>query len=131
MSSSSVDHTPKEVTPVNKMPEEVANEEEVVVVKDDNEVVKNEAEIANKENALPWDHVDHEIGVKSFSGYTVKLNGWIRRDVREERQRAEREQVEMEQGEKEAVDTTPVDQESTAAASTGENAAVDTTPAST
>ncbi|CCF59270.1 hypothetical protein KAFR_0G02360 [Kazachstania africana CBS 2517] len=34
---------------------------------------------------IPWDKVDQEIDVKSFTGYTVKLNGWIRHDIRGQR----------------------------------------------
>lgn len=80
MSSSSNIDTPVEVTPVSSVPVPPSKEEKPK---------------KPSENALPWDHVDHEIAIKSFSGYTVKLNGWVRHDVREERQR-EREREEKE-----------------------------------
>ncbi|CCK72943.1 Ies4p KNAG_0M00900 [Huiozyma naganishii CBS 8797] len=39
------------------------------------------------QKVLPWDRVEGYIPIKSFSGYEVKLSGWIRHDVREQRER--------------------------------------------
>lgn len=41
----------------------------------------------NSKPVLPWDYKNKAIEIKSFSGYKVNFTGWIRRDVREERQR--------------------------------------------
>lgn len=35
-----------------------------------------------KRPVLPWEDVDHEIPVTSFTGYKLNLNGWVRRDIR-------------------------------------------------
>lgn len=63
--------TPRETTPIETIPKDkVTGGNEKTV--EDNKV-------------LPWDKTDHEIKIRSFSGYTIKLNGWIRHDVREQR----------------------------------------------
>ncbi|CAI4806328.1 AKH_1a_G0049950.mRNA.1.CDS.1 [Saccharomyces cerevisiae] len=41
----------------------------------------------NSKPVLPWNYKNKAIEIKSFSGYKVNFTGWIRRDVREERQR--------------------------------------------
>ncbi|CCH58768.1 hypothetical protein TBLA_0A09850 [Henningerozyma blattae CBS 6284] len=38
-----------------------------------------------KKHVLPWDNTEHEVPIKSFTGYEVNFNGWIRKDIREER----------------------------------------------
>ncbi|CAI4051842.1 Ies4p SKDI_15G3350 [Saccharomyces kudriavzevii IFO 1802] len=41
----------------------------------------------NSKPVLPWDHENKAIGIKSFSGYKVDFTGWIRRDMKQQRQR--------------------------------------------
>ncbi|KOG96682.1 Ies4p [Saccharomyces eubayanus] len=41
----------------------------------------------NSKPVLPWDHESKAVEIKSFSGYKVELTGWIRRDIRQERQK--------------------------------------------
>ncbi|CAL9728347.1 hypothetical protein MOUN0_D02036 [Monosporozyma unispora] len=78
--------TPKEVTPVDSILETINNED---------------TKTTTIENALPWDNIDHQIPIKSFSGYTVKLNGWVRHDIREQRELEEKERLAKEKIEKE------------------------------
>lgn len=44
---------------------------------------------------LPWDKVEHEIPIKSFGGYEIKLNGYIRHDIREKRLQDQLKQQEL------------------------------------
>ncbi|CAI4064335.1 hypothetical protein N7582_002678 [Saccharomyces uvarum] len=41
----------------------------------------------NSKPVLPWDHESKAVEIKSFSGYKVEFTGWIRRDIRQERQK--------------------------------------------
>lgn len=65
---------------------------------DDNSNSNNELETPSKNDqddnksmkkasdpVIPWLAVDHEIGLKTFTGYNLSLNGWVRRDVLDER----------------------------------------------
>lgn len=47
----------------------------------------------NTKPVLPWENTKREVNVKTFTGYNLNLNGWIRKDVMEQ-QIVEREQVE-------------------------------------
>lgn len=69
---------------------------------------------------LPWDKVEHEIPIKSFGGYEIKLNGYIRHDIREQRlQEQMRQQELLKQGleeEKKAAEKQTTDSSTTAPA---------------
>lgn len=75
MNNSSTLNTPSE-TPRETSPNEIIPKDKVA---EDNKVTVEDNKV------LPWDKTDHEIKIRSFSGYTIKLNGWIRHDIRNQR----------------------------------------------
>lgn len=83
--------TPRERTPAETIPNDNNNTNRKIIA-DANTGIINDNEKEIKDNkVLPWDMTDHEIKIKSFSGYTVKLNGWIRHDIREQRMKEAKE----------------------------------------
>lgn len=54
-------------------------------------------DIKSNDPVIPWVNEPHSVSIKSFAGYDIKLNGWVRKDIKEQRQVAKEE--EEEQGE--------------------------------
>ncbi|EDO15869.1 hypothetical protein Kpol_1009p15 [Vanderwaltozyma polyspora DSM 70294] len=48
---------------------------------------------------LPWENSSKDIQVKTFTGYTLNLKGWIRKDIKE-KQSKEREEKRLEEAKK-------------------------------
>ncbi|CCE65234.1 hypothetical protein TPHA_0K01000 [Tetrapisispora phaffii CBS 4417] len=58
---------------------------------------KDDSKIKAQENAkkpvIPWQNNHKSVEVKTFSGYTLKLKGWVRKDVVEKYQKQSIESV--------------------------------------
>lgn len=47
---------------------------------------------------IPWENEPQSVSIKSFAGYDIKFNGWVRKDIKEQRKlQKAREQEEGEQ----------------------------------
>lgn len=55
------------------------------------------------EHVIPWEERPHGVHVRCFAGYDLNFNGWIRRDVREQREGAERRKEDSRPEEDEAL----------------------------
>lgn len=77
---------------VNMKGEEV-HDTNVDIVKDDDE--KN-GDLDDLEHVLPWEKTSGQIPIRSFSGYTIKFDGWVRGDVLAKRQLEQQQKADEE-----------------------------------
>lgn len=53
---------------------------------------------------LPWDHTTQGVPVTSFTGYEIKLNGWVRKDQAREAEPQDAEEPALEREPEQAVE---------------------------
>lgn len=53
-------------------------------------------DIKSNDPVIPWVNEPHSVSIKSFAGYDIKFNGWVRKDIKEQRQVAQEEEEQIE-----------------------------------
>ncbi|CCC70532.1 hypothetical protein NCAS_0F00480 [Naumovozyma castellii] len=54
---------------------------------DEGSTTKSIEKSDNSKRVIPWNLEDHGVNLKTFTGYDIKLNGWVRKDIIEERKK--------------------------------------------